>query len=84
MKINNKKIDYYARHLILPEFGEKKQEVIFNSHITFVGMGGINSPALIYLIRMGIKNITIIDHDKVQSSNLNRQIIYSYKDIGKK
>ena len=83
MKINNKKIDYYARHLILPEFGEKKQEVIFNSHITFVGMGGINSPALIYLIRMGIKNITIIDHDKVQSSNLNRQIIYSYKDIGK-
>ena len=67
----------------MPEFGEKKQKIIFNSHITFIGMGGINSPAIIYLIRMGIKNMTIIDYDKVQLSNLNRQIIYSYKDIGK-
>lgn len=81
--ISNQETSHFARQLILEDFGEKKQKILFKSHITFVGIGGINSPALIYLLAVGIKNITLIDYDKVNTTNLNRQIIYSYKDIGK-
>ena len=83
MLLKNKKINLFARQLILKDFGEKKQKIISKSHITFIGMGGINCPAVIYLLSAGINNITIIDHDAVTYSNLNRQILYSFKDIGK-
>ena len=83
MSLSNKQINHFARQLILKDFGEKKQKILFKSHVTFIGIGGINSPALLYLLAVGIKNITLIDYDKVQASNLNRQIIYSLNDIGK-
>ena len=83
MYFNNHQIKKFSRQLILKDFGEKKQNLILKSHITFVGMGGINIPALLYLLAIGINKITIVDYDKVQLSNLNRQIIYSFKDIGK-
>ena len=81
---NDKEINFFARQLILQDFGEYKQNILFKSHITFIGLGGINSPAIIYLLSIGIKNITLVDYDIVQTSNLNRQIIFSHKDIGKK
>ena len=43
----------------------KKQKILFKTHITFIGIGGINCPALIYLLAIGIRNITLIDYDKV-------------------
>ena len=81
--ISDKEISYFARQLILEDFGEKKQKILFKTHITFIGIGGINCPALVYLLAIGIRNITLIDYDKVDATNLNRQIIYSYNDIGK-
>ena len=84
MKLTNKQISVFARQLILKNFDEKKQKIILSTHVTFIGIGGINSSAIIYLLYAGLRNITIIDHDRVQMSNLNRQILYSKKDIGKK
>ena len=83
LNISDKEISYFARQLILKDFGEKKQKILFKSHITFIGIGGINCPALVYLLAIGIRNITLIDYDKVDVTNLNRQIIYSYNDVGK-
>ena len=83
LPFNNQQIKKFARQLILENFGWKKQSIIFKSHITFIGLGGINLPAIIYLLSIGIKKLTLIDYDKVQWSNLNRQIIYSQNDIGK-
>ena len=80
---NNQQIKKFARQLILEDFGWKKQSIIFKTHVTFVGLGGINLPAIIYLLSIGIRKLTLIDYDKVQWSNLNRQIIYSQNDIGK-
>ena len=83
LQIKDQKINQFARQLILEDFGEKKQQVILNSHITFIGMGGINCSSVLYLTAVGIKKINVIDYDKVQISNLNRQILYSKNDIGK-
>ena len=83
MHINKKEIGRFARQLILQDFNEKKQKDIFETHITFIGLGGINSPAIVYLLYAGIRNITIIDNDVVKESNLNRQILYGEKDLGK-
>ncbi len=83
MHINKKEIGRFARQLILQDFNEKKQKDIFETHITFIGLGGINSPAIVYLLYAGIRNITIIDNDVVKENNLNRQILYGEKDLGK-
>ena len=61
--ISDKEISYFARQLILEDFGEKKQKILFKTHITFIGIGGINCPALVYLLAIGIRNITLIDYD---------------------
>ena len=83
MHIDKKEISRFARQLILKDFNEKKQKNIFKTHITFIGLGGINSPAIIYLLYAGIRNITIIDNDIVKENNLNRQILFREKDLGK-
>ena len=51
--------------------------------VLIVGAGGLGSPVAIYLTALGVGKIGIVDYDKVQLSNLNRQIIYSVKDVGK-
>ena len=60
MSLTNKEINLFARHLILEDFTEKKQKILSKSQITFVGMGGINSPIIIYLSHIGVKNFNII------------------------
>ena len=73
----------YARHLILPNFGAKEQRKLKASKVIVTGAGGIGSPLLLYLAAVGVGNIIIIDSDKVEASNLNRQILYKTSDIGK-
>ena len=63
--------------------GKEGQEKLSNARIVIVGMGGLGSFLSLQLIYAGIKNIVLIDKDKVEISNLNRQILYNYKDIGK-
>ena len=72
----------YARHLILPQVGELGQKKIKSSSVLVVGAGGIGSPVLLYLAEAGIGKIGIIDDDKVDLTNLQRQIIHSTSSVG--
>ena len=72
----------YARHLILPQVGDLGQKKIKSSSVLVVGAGGLGSPVLMYLAAAGIGRIGIIDDDKVDLTNLQRQIIHSTSSIG--
>ena len=73
----------YQKQIILKEIGFSGQKKIKNAKVLIVGMGGLGCPLLIYLANIGIQNIGIIDHDKIELTNLNRQILFSEQDIGK-
>jgi molybdopterin/thiamine biosynthesis adenylyltransferase len=73
----------YQRHLALPDIGYDGQEKLKAASVLVVGAGGLGCPALLYLVASGIGKIGIIDHDKVESSNLQRQILYRTDDIGR-
>ena len=67
----------------LPEFGIENQEKLKAASVLVVGAGGLGSPVLLYLAAAGVGTIGIVDHDKVDISNLQRQILYAIDDVGK-
>lgn len=73
----------YGRHLILPSFGMEGQLKLKNAKVLVVGAGGLGCPVLQYLTAAGVGHIGIVDFDKVEESNLQRQILYTTEDIGK-
>jgi adenylyltransferase/sulfurtransferase len=73
----------YARHFTLPEVGQAGQEKLKNSSVLCIGAGGLGSPVALYLAAAGVGTIGIVDDDKVESSNLQRQIIHGESWIGK-
>lgn len=73
----------YARHLILPEIGEGGQQKLKQAKVLVIGAGGLGCPVLQYLCAAGVGTIGIVDFDKVDESNLQRQVLYSIQDIGK-
>ena len=83
MNISEQELQIFSRHLILKEFNEKSFNFLQKQKITIIGLGGIGCPAAQYLVSAGIKKIKLIDGDIIQKTNLNRQILYSIKDIGK-
>jgi len=83
MKITKKQIDRYSRQIILKKIGVIGQKKILKSRVLIIGAGGLGSPIAIYLAALGIGNIGIVDKDKVELSNLSRQIIFENKDIKK-
>ncbi len=76
------RLDRFARHIVLPEVGGAGQLALVNAHIAIIGLGGIGSPALQYLAAAGIGRLTLIDDDIVDPTNLQRQTIYTERDIG--
>ena len=84
MSISKKELELFSRQLILEEFNEKNFNFIQKQHVIIIGIGGIGCPIAQYLIATGIKNLTLIDDDVVQISNLNRQILFNEKDLGAK
>jgi sulfur-carrier protein adenylyltransferase/sulfurtransferase len=74
----------YSRHLILPEVGMEGQRRIKAARVLCVGTGGLGSPLAFYLAAAGIGTLGLVDFDVVDASNLQRQIIHSTKDIGRK
>lgn len=74
----------YSRHFLLPQIGEAGQQRLKQSSVLCIGSGGLGSPLLLYLAAAGVGHIGIIDADVVDDSNLQRQIIHSTKDVGKK
>jgi len=73
----------YIRHISLPEIGEEGQRKLSSAKVALIGAGGLGSPALYSLASAGVGNIHIIDYDKVDVSNLNRQFIHFQADIGR-
>jgi adenylyltransferase/sulfurtransferase len=76
--------DRYARQTILPEIGKEGQKKLMDSSVLVAGLGGLGSLSAQYLCRAGIGQLTIIDSQDVQLTDLNRQILYREGDIGKK
>ena len=76
------RLDRFARHIVLPEIGGAGQALLAEAHVALVGLGGIGSPALQYLAAAGIGTLTLIENDKVDFTNLQRQTIYGEGDIG--
>jgi len=73
----------YRRNLLLPGFGEEGQRKLLDSGVLLVGAGGLGSPAALYLAAAGVGRIGILDHDRVDLSNLQRQVIHGTPDIGR-
>ncbi|NNL01500.1 MAG: sulfurtransferase [Eudoraea sp.] len=73
----------YIRQTSLKDFGNKSQDLLFRSRVLVVGAGGLGIPVLQYLNAMGVGTLGIVEGDKVEFSNLQRQVIYGEKDIGK-
>jgi molybdopterin/thiamine biosynthesis adenylyltransferase len=73
----------YLRHIDLPQLGFEGQEKIMAGCTALVGMGGLGAPAALYLAGAGVGRLILIDHDHVEESNLQRQIIYTMADVGK-
>ena len=73
----------YNRHILLSAIGMEGQKKLKQARVLVIGSGGLGSPVLLYLTAAGIGNIGIIDHDFVDISNLQRQVLFSMEDIGK-
>jgi len=73
----------YARHLVLPEVGEKGQRKLLESKVLLIGAGGLGSPVALYLAAAGVGNLRIVDFDVVDESNLQRQILHGIDRVGR-
>ena len=80
--MNDDQLLRYSRHILLPQIGIKGQETLIQSHVLVVGAGGLGSPAVLYLAASGVGKLTICDSDKVDLTNLQRQIAHSTDRIG--
>jgi len=80
--MNDNQLLRYSRHILLDEIGIPGQEKILAAHALIVGVGGLGSPAAYYLASAGVGKITLVDHDTVDLTNLQRQILHTTKRIG--
>ncbi|NQT31180.1 MAG: HesA/MoeB/ThiF family protein [Deltaproteobacteria bacterium] len=82
--LNQDEREKYARQMVLKGFGQKGQEKLKRATVFIAGAGGLGSSSATYLAAAGVGMLRIVDHDKVELSNLNRQILHWPKDIGKR
>tara|TARA_Y100000996_G_C22539985_1_gene649657 strand:+ start:719 stop:1462 length:744 start_codon:yes stop_codon:yes gene_type:complete len=83
MKISKNEFQKFSKQIVLKKFGIIGQKKLMSAKVLVIGMGGLGCPLSIYLASLGIGTIGIVDNDKVELSNLNRQIIYRNSDLGK-
>ncbi len=83
MKISNLEYKIFSKQIALKKIGIIGQKKIKSSKVLVLGMGGLGCPLSVYLASLGVGTIGIVDNDRVELSNLNRQIMYNSKDIGK-
>jgi molybdopterin/thiamine biosynthesis adenylyltransferase len=83
MKFKLEDFKRFEKQIVLKKIGIAGQKKIKNSKILIIGMGGLGCPLITYLAAAGVCNIGIVDHDKVEISNLSRQTLYDSSDIGK-
>ena len=80
---NDDELERYKRHFSLENIGIKGQKKLKESSVLFIGAGGLGSPAILYIAAAGVGRIGIVDNDKIEKSNLQRQIIHETSEIGK-
>ena len=80
---NDHELEKYSRQIILNEVGPEGQQKLKKASVLIIGIGGLGSSVVQYLNAAGVGKIGIVDYDKVELSNLNRQLIYKDSDIGK-
>ncbi len=73
----------YSRHILLPEIGIDGQEKLLDAHVLLIGAGGLGAPVSLYLAASGVGRISLCDHDAVDLTNLQRQIVHFTDSIGK-
>src|SRR5258708_14759208 len=82
--LTNEEVQRYSRHLIIPEVGVEGQQRLKNARVVCIGTGGLGSPASLYLAAAGVGTLGLVDFDVVDVSNLQRQILYSSADVGRR
>src|SRR6266487_3904156 len=82
MPLSHDELARYSRHLSLSEFGEAGQEKLKAAKVLVIGAGGLGSPALLYLTAAGVGTVGVVDFDKVDVSNLQRQVLFTTDDVG--
>jgi adenylyltransferase/sulfurtransferase len=80
--LNDEQLLRYSRHILLPEIGIHGQQKLHAAHVLVIGAGGLGSPISLYLVASGVGRITLCDHDKVDLTNLQRQIVHTTDSVG--
>ncbi|HUW25864.1 MAG TPA: HesA/MoeB/ThiF family protein [Gallionella sp.] len=80
--MNDQQLLRYSRHILLPEIGIEGQQCLLDAKVLIIGLGGLGSPAALYLAASGIGQLILCDHDIVELSNLQRQIIHRTASVG--
>lgn len=80
--MNDQQLLRYARHILLDEFGIEGQQALLDARVLVVGAGGLGSPAACYLAASGVGHLVLADHDHVELSNLQRQILHTTERVG--
>jgi molybdopterin/thiamine biosynthesis adenylyltransferase len=83
VNFSNDQLERYSRQIILRKVGVRGQQRLLQSKVLVIGVGGLGAPAAMFLAAAGIGTIGLVDFDKVELSNLHRQIIHATKDVGK-
>ena len=83
MKLSYDDVKRYIAHINLKKIGSFGQKKIIDTKVLIIGVGGLGSPVALYLASSGINNIGIVDHDKIDISNLHRQILFNEEDVNK-
>ena len=83
INLSKEELARYSRHIIIPEFNIEGQKKLKAAKVLVIGTGGLGSPMLLYLAAAGVGTIGIVDFDVVDDSNLQRQVLYSVKDVGR-
>ena len=81
--MNDNELLRYSRHILLPAVGIDGQQRLRAAHVAIIGIGGLGSPAAMYLAASGVGRLTLVDDDRVELSNLQRQIAHTTAEIGK-
>lgn len=81
-ELGQEALQRYSRHLLVPGLGVQGQRRLANAKVAVVGAGGLGSPTLLYLGAAGVGHVTVIDHDVVDISNLQRQVLHRTQDVG--
>lgn len=82
--LTGEELERYSRQIMIPQIGEKGQEKLRRAKVFIAGAGGLGSPVSIYLTAAGVGHLRMVDHDRVDLTNLNRQVVHWSGDVGKR